>query len=105
MTRLNENIPLTRPTEFPENEKGHVPNKPDPEPSSSDLSSKKSLSESSSKKKKRNKKKNVVKTGKMTCQTHLRATILTFPMTVITYASNIKRRAIGKRTRSNYAHV
>ena len=73
MTRLNENIPLTRPTEFPENEKGHVPNKPDPEPSSSDLSSKKSLSESSSKKKKRNKKKNVVKTGKMTCQTHLRA--------------------------------
>ena len=40
MTRLNENIPLTRPTKFSETEKGHVPDNPDPEPSSSELSSK-----------------------------------------------------------------
>ena len=57
MTRLNENIPLTQPTEFPENEKGHVPDNPYPEPSSLYSSLKKSLSDSSSKKNKHDKKK------------------------------------------------
>ena len=36
MTRLNENITLTRPTESSENVREHVPDNPDPEPSSSD---------------------------------------------------------------------
>ena len=40
--------------------------------------------------------KSVIKTGKMTRQTHLRATILTCPMTVVTGSSDIKIRAIGK---------
>ena len=53
LTRLNENSPLTGPTEFSENKKGHVPDTPDPEPSLSDSSLKKSLSDLSSKKKKR----------------------------------------------------
>ena len=57
MTRLNGNSPLTRPTEFSENEKGHVPDNLDPETSSSDLSSKKSSSDLASRKKKRDKKK------------------------------------------------
>ena len=43
-----ENILLTRPTEFSENEKGHVPDNLDPEPS---------LSDSLLKRNKRNKKK------------------------------------------------
>ena len=97
MTRLNDNSPLTRQTGFSDNEKGHVPDNLDPEPSSSDSSLKKSFSDLSSKKNNRDKKKNVVKTGKMTCQTHLRSTIQTRPMTVITDASGIKRRAIRKR--------
>ena len=80
-----------------ENEKGHVPDNPNPEPSSSDSSSKKSSSDSSSKKKKLDKKKSVVKTGNMTRQTHLRATILTRPMTVIADASGKKRRATERR--------
>ena len=65
LTRTNEFGPLTRPTEFEhltrptefskENEKGHVPDDPDPDSSSSD---------SSSKKKKRDKKKNCRKQRK-----------------------------------------
>ena len=51
MTRLNENSAPTRPTEFLENEKGHVSDNLDPEPSLSDSSSKKSLSDLSSNKK------------------------------------------------------
>ena len=42
------------------------------------------------------KRKSVVKTEKMTRQTHLRATIQTQPMTVITDRSKIKRSAINK---------
>ena len=64
ITRLNENSPLTQPTEFSENEKDHVPDNPDPEPSSSDLSSKKSQSGYSSKKNKYDKKKNCRKNRK-----------------------------------------
>ena len=80
-----ENIQLTQPTEFSkENEKEHVPDDPDPELSSSDLSSKKN---------KHNKKKNVVSAGTMTHQTHHRATIMIRPMTVITDASDSKIRA------------
>ena len=105
MTQLNENRPLTRPTELSENEKENVPYNLDPEPSSSDSSSEKLLSDFSSKNKAHVKKKNVINTGKMTRQTHLQATILTHPMTVIIDASDIKRRAIKKSIQSNYAHV
>ena len=42
MARPTENIlPHTQPTEFSKNEKGHVPDDPDPEPSSPGSSSKK----------------------------------------------------------------
>ena len=44
------------------------------------------------------KKKGVVKTGNMTHQTHFRATIQNRPMTVITDASDIKIRAIRKKS-------
>ena len=49
-------------------------------------------------KRKRNaiKRKSVIKIGKMTHQTHLRATIQIRPMTVIIYARDTKRRAIEK---------
>ena len=57
MTRLNENSPLRRPTEFSENEKWNILDNPDLEPSLSDSSLKKSSSDSSSRKKKRDKKK------------------------------------------------
>ena len=49
--------------------------------------------------------KSIVNTGKMTRQTHHRATILIRPMTVITEASDAKRRAIRKRIPSNYAQL
>ena len=49
--------------------------------------------------------KSVVKTEKMTRQTHLQATNLNLPMAVIIYARDIKRRAVGKSIWSNYAHV
>ena len=49
--------------------------------------------------------KSILSIGTMTRQTHLRATILILLMTVNTYASNAKRGAIGKRIRSNYAHI
>ena len=40
-TKTPEPMPLTRPTELPEqNGKAHVPGEPDPDPSSSDSSSK-----------------------------------------------------------------
>ena len=40
-TKIPEPTPLTRPTEFPEqNEKAHVPGDPDPDPSFSDSSKK-----------------------------------------------------------------
>ena len=95
MTRLNENIPMARPTEFSGNEKGHVPDNPDPEPSSSDSLAKKLSLGSTSKKKKRDYNKKHRNTGKTTHQTHLQAMVLTCPMTWITDASDIKRRVIG----------
>ena len=49
--------------------------------------------------------KSVVNTGNMTCQTHHRATIIIRPKTVITDASYTGGTLIGKRIRSNYAHV
>ena len=49
--------------------------------------------------------KNVVNTGNMTRQTHHRVAIMIRPMTVIIDASDVKRRAIGKRIQSNYAHI
>ena len=50
------------------------------------------------------KRKSVVNTRNRKLQNH-RWEILIRLMTVITYARDIKRRAIGKRTRSNYAHI
>ena len=94
---ISDPEPLTHPTEFlDENGKGHVLDKPDPDPLLSDLSLKK---------KKHDKKKSVVKTGKMTRQTHHRATVLIRPKTVITDANNVRGKEIGKMIRSNYAHV
>ena len=73
-TKTSESKPLTSPTDFPEqNGKARVPGDPDPDPSSSD---------SSPNKKKHNKKKSVVNSGKMTRQTHHRATIL-FCLTLV----------------------
>ena len=69
---------------------------PDPKPSSSD-SSETLSSDSRAKKKKITKKKRVVSIGRMTCQTHLRATTLILPMTVITDASNAKISNIGEK--------
>ena len=85
--------PMTPSTDSSKHEGMHEPEvNPNPEPSSSDLSSKTSSSDSRSKNKKRNKNKIVVSIGKMTFQTHLRATILILPMTVITDASYSKRK-------------
>ena len=47
------------------------------------------------------KRKSVVKTGKTTCQTHIWATIQTFPMTVITDASDTKIWDIKKGSDQN----
>ena len=69
-TKTPEPMPLTRPTEFPEqNGKWYVPGEPDTDPSSSDSSLKKSNSSdnsnsSKSKKKKHNKKKELQKDKK-----------------------------------------
>ena len=69
VTPLHDN-PQTRSTEFSKNKKGHEPDKPDslvnpdPEPSSSDSSSKAYLSDSRSKKKKFDKNKKRCKNGK-----------------------------------------
>ena len=61
-TKTPDPLPQTQPKELPEeNGKGHIPDEPDPEKSSSDLSSKK---------KKQGKKKIFKNTGKMTRQTH-----------------------------------
>ena len=49
--------------------------------------------------------KSVVNIGKMTRQTHHRATILICPTTLITDASDVIGKAIRKRFQSNYAHV
>ena len=46
-------------------------------------------------------KKSVRNTGKMTCQTHHQASIPIRLTTVITDASNVRRKAIGKRIRKN----
>ena len=83
--------------EFSEkNEKEHEPEvKPDPDPSSSDLSETSSL-DSRAKKKKSTKKKSVVSIRKMTRQTHIIATTLILPMTVITDSSDAKRRKSEK---------
>ena len=56
-------------------------------------------------KRKEKRRKNVVSIGKMTRQTHLRATTLILPMTVITDARDAKRRNIGKMIRSNNAQL
>ena len=47
----------------------------------------------------------VVSIGNMTRQTHLRATTMILPMTVITYASVAKIRNIRKMIRSNNAQL
>ena len=49
--------------------------------------------------------KSVVSIGKMTRQTHLRATTLILLISVIIDTSNAKRRNIGKSIRSNYAQL
>ena len=49
--------------------------------------------------------KEVKNTGNTTRQTHHQATILNPPMTVITDASNNKRRDTQKRIQSNYAKI
>ena len=90
-TNTPEPTLLTQPMEFPEqNRNAHVPDEPDPDPSFSELLLKK---------KKRNKKKKNKNTRKMTRQTHLRATIMICPATVITDASEVRGETIGKRTR------
>ena len=77
---------------------------PDPEPSSSD-SSDTLPTESKAKKKKSTKKKSVISIGKMTCQTHLRATTMILLMKVITDASDATIINTGKRNRSDYAQL
>ena len=78
--------------------------KPDPEPSSSD-SSETLSSDSRAKKKKARRRKSGVSIRNMTRQTHIQATTLILPMTVITDARDAKTRNIGKMTRSNYAKI
>ena len=94
---ISDPEPLTHPTEFlDENGKGHVLDNPDPDPLLSDLSSKK---------KTRDNKKSAVNKGNMISHTHNQAMILICPTTVTTDASNVRRKAIGKRIISSYAHV
>ena len=97
---------LTRPTEFSEkNEKEHEPEMNlEPKPSSLDLSDTSAL-DSRAKKRKSRRRKSVVSIGKMTRQTHLRATTLILPMTVITDASDATIRNTRKRIRSDYAKL
>ena len=100
---MPEPTPLTRPTDFPEeNGKSHIPGDPDLDPSSSDSSLKtfNSLNDrNSSKSKKRNaiRRKNVRKTRKMILQTHHLSKIMIRPTIVITDANYVRGRAIGKR--------
>ena len=102
--------PITRPIYLLEqNRKVHIPGEPDPDPSTSDSSSKKynslkDINYSKSNKNKSIRRKSVVNTRNRTPQTRRQA-ILILPTTVTTEASDVKRRAIGKRVRSNYPHV
>ena len=98
VTQLDNNQ-LTRSTNSSKYEETYKPAvNPDPKPSSSDLPETSSL-DSRAKKKKSKKKKSVVSIGKMTHQTHLRATTLILPMIVITDASDATIRNTRKRTR------
>ena len=114
-TKTPDPTPQTRPTESSSRlmyyskikGKAHVPVDPESDPSSSDSSSRKSdLSDDSnyikSKRKKRDTKKNFRNTRNGTCQTHRRAILIRLT-TVTIYASDAKRRAIGKRILSIYA--
>ena len=106
-----EPTPQTLPTDLPtlptypseKNGKVHVPGDPDPEPSSSDLSSKNLIHRMMTipvNQLKRNsiRRKSVVNTRNMTCQNYFQS-ILLFLTTVNTYANDITRIAIGKRIR------
>ena len=77
---------------------------PDPEPPSSDLSETSSL-DSRARKIKARRRKIVVSIGKMTRQTHLRATTLIIPMIVIKDARNATIRNTVKRKRSDYVQL
>ena len=104
VTQLDNNQ-LTLSTDSSKHEEMHEPEvNPDPEPSSSDSSDTSSL-DSRAKKNKSTKKKSVVSIGKMTRQTHLRATTLIIPMSVITDAIDTKIRNTGNWIQSNYAQL
>ena len=100
-TKTPEPMPLTPPTDFPEqNIKAHVQVDPEPDPSLSDSSLNKS---NSSKDRNYSKLIKKINTRNRTRQTHLQA-ILVRLTRVTTDASDVKIRAIGKQIRSNYAH-
>ena len=93
----NDPLKLTRPTELTDkNEKGEILDKTDQY---------QSLSELSLKKRNAIRRQSIGNTGKMTRLTHHRATIVIRQTTVITYANNVRARAIGQIIQSNYAHV
>ena len=106
LTRPTDFELLTRPTEFPEKNKKSMNRRWTQTQNLHRQICQRHLHWTQEQRKiKARRRKSVVSIGKMTRQTRLRATTLILPMTVITDASDGKRRNTGKIIRSNNAQL